>query len=190
MKFDPDKHHRRSIRLKGYDYRKHGAYFVTICTVQRACIFGEIVNDSVFLNTLGEIATEEWLKTGKIRESVEIDHFVVMPNHIHGIIVILDVDSARVNRRLTPTGSARSTNNTREWRGTISGSLNAIVQQYKSAVTKLINRVRETPGAPVWQRNYYEHIIRNEAALNSIRQYIDANPINWALDRENPKNAK
>jgi putative transposase len=117
MKYNPDVHHRRSIRLKGYDYSHAGAYFITVCTHDRKYIFGKIENGKMILNDFGNIVTDEWMK---------------------------------------------------------------------SAVTKRINEIRNTPGAKLWQRNYYEHIIRNENEINRIRQYIINNPIEWASDRNNP----
>jgi len=88
MKYDPDKHHRRSVRLKGYDYSQNGAYFITICTQNRECLFGKIVNRKMLINDAGKIAYDEWIKTGKMRKNIIIDQFIIMPNHIHGIIII------------------------------------------------------------------------------------------------------
>ncbi len=168
---------RRSIRLKGYDYAQPGAYFVTIVTHHRAMLFGRVVDGEMQLNEYGEIVREEWFRSAEIRTEIELfpDEFVVMPNHIHGIIWIVDVGAWR---RRAPT---------REQFGRpVPGSLPTIVRAFKSAVTRRINALRGTPGAPVWQRNYYEHIIRTERALDAIRRYIAANPLRWHLDRYNP----
>ena len=182
MKYDPTKHHRRSTRLKGYDYTQPGAYFVTICTYQREPLFGEIVDGNMILNACGEIARDEWFKTARIRNNVQLneDEFVVMPNHLHGIIWIIEpVVGAR--RRRAPT--------THETFGSpVSGSIPTIMRSFKSAVTKRINQHLDSPGMPVWQRNYYEHIVRDDDELDAIRGYIRDNPLRWALDRNNPIN--
>ena len=180
--YDPDRHHRRSIRLKGYDYTQPGAYFVTLCTHDRAHLFGEVVDGEMRLNEWGEIVRDEWFKTAQVRPYVQLrdDEFVVMPNHIHGIIWI--ADNVGATRRVAPTDRVAPTTP----RGPAPQSIGAIIGQFKSAVTKRMNELRDTPGALVWQRNYYEHIIRNERALNAIRQYIDENPLRWDLDRYNP----
>ncbi len=182
------RYHRRSIRLHGYDYTQPGAYFVTICTEGRACWFGEVRDGKMQLNALGEIVREEWFRTADVRPNVVLyrDEFVVMPNHVHGIIWIVEDDGAAVvgaTRRVAPTTRVAPT---APPHGPVSGSVGAIIGQFKSAVTKRINAQRGTPGAPLWQRNYYEHIIRDEESLNRIRQYILDNPRRWAYDRNNP----
>jgi putative transposase len=207
-------HHRRSIRLKGYDYTRPGAYFVTNCAYQRAEIFGEIVAGIMRLNPSGEIIREEWIKTGRIRPSVVLheDEFVIMPNHIHGIIWIVEnatvggtrgsIESMTVgathrvartiNGRVAPTDDARDVHadNARgaSTKSTtiVSGSLGAILGQFKSISAKRINALRSSPGAGVWQRNYYEHIIRNENEFKNIWNYIDTNPLRWQEDQLNP----
>ncbi len=175
MPYNPAIHHRRSIRLKGYDYTQNGAYFVTIVTYQRQHLFGEIVNGIMKLNEWGEIARREWFKTAELRPYVELydDEFVVMPNHAHGII--WNIGALRRNAR-TGAGAAD------EKPHVDAGSLGAIVRAYKSAVTYAINAARKTRGMVVWQRNYYEHIIRNDADLSRIRKYIAENPLKWADD--------
>ncbi len=172
-------HHRRSIRLPEYDYTQPGAYFVTICTYRRACLFGHIAGGVMRLNAFGEIVREEWFRTAQVRPNVELyePEFVIMPNHIHGIIWITETVGAR--RRRAPT--------VERFGRPVPGSLPTIVRAFKSAVTRRINILRGTPGAPVWQRNYWEHVIRNERALNAIRRYILANPARWHLDRYNAR---
>jgi REP element-mobilizing transposase RayT len=174
MPYNPDVHHRRSIRLKEHDYTQNGAYFVTIVTYQREHLFGRVVNGMMQLNEWGEIARHEWFKTAALRPYVELfdDEFVVMPNHAHGILWINDVVGAE--RRSAPTITATP--------NVIVGSLGAVVRAYKSATTYAINAARQTRGMTVWQRNYYEHIIRNDADLNRIRKYIADNPLKWADD--------
>lgn len=178
-RYDPQRHHRRSIRLKEYDYTQPGAYFVTICAHGRAPLFGDVVDGEMRLNEYGEIVRAEWFKTAQLRSHVVLheDEFVVMPNHIHGIIWI--VDDVGATRRVAPT-------KTNPPAGPAPGSIGAIVGQFKSAVTRRINQRRGTPGVRVWQRNYHEHIIRHERALNAIRRYIAENPLRWHLDRYNP----
>ncbi len=166
---------RRSIRLQGYDYSKAGAYFVTICTLGRKCLFGNIVNGRMHLNAAGRIVAEEYLKTAAIRDNIELDEWVVMPNHFHGILVITDGG-----------GTARRAPTMEQFGRPVSGSIPTIVRSFKSAVTKRINELHQTPGAKLWQRNYWENIVRNDAALNRIRKYIINNPIRWELDKLYP----
>lgn len=173
---------RRSIRLQGYDYSRAGAYFITICTQDRACLFGEVVDGKMRLNECGNIVRHEWFRSAEIRHEIVLfpDEFVVMPNHIHGIVRIVqshDADHRRGDRPVAPTKPPH---------GPEKHSVASLVAGFKSAVTKRINALRGTPGLPVWQRNYYEHIIRDEESLNRIRQYILDNPARWAFDRENP----
>ena len=178
MPFDPKRHHRRSIRLKGYDYTQPGAYFITICTQDRAFLFGEVVDGEMRLNEYGRIAWGCWKEIPLHFPQAELDAFVVMPNHVHGIIVIAGVGATHASP-LPLSSDARP-------RGPQRQSVSSIVGSFKSAVTRRINEYRCTPGAPVWQRNYYEHIIRDEKSLNRIREYIVTNPMRWAVDNENP----
>jgi len=175
MQYDPQKHHRRSIRLKNYDYASSGAYFVTIVTHGRQCLFGAIVDGQMRLNEFGEIVCDEWLKTEIIRPRVQLDVFVIMPNHIHGIIIVNDVDGCcRGTLQRAPT--------IEQFGKPTSDSIPTIIRLFKSATTKRINEYRNTPAVSVWQRNYYEHIIRNETEWQRIRQYIANNPIHWKHD--------
>ena len=170
-----DKHRRHSIRLKDYDYSQAGAYFVTICTHNRKLIFGDVVEGEMRLNEYGCVVETEWIKAADIRKNVELDVFVVMPNHFHGVIIIFGRGDPS-GRPYAPTSP----------HGPPSGSLGAIIGQFKSAASKRINKLRGTPGIPIWQRNYYEHIIRNEDDLAEIREYIMNNPQRWEFDKENP----
>jgi len=180
--FDSNKYHRRSIRLKDYDYTQSGAYFVTICTHQRECLLGEIdANGNMIRSPYGEIIEDEWFKTAIIRPYVELDAFVVMPNHIHGIILITSGEPVGATQRVAPTSIDHHNP-----KGPKSKSLGAIVGSFKSTVSRRINELRETPGALVWQRDYYDVIIRNEAMLNARRHYIETNPARWAFDDNNP----
>ena len=173
-------HRRLSLRLKGYDYARPGAYFVTICTHDRVCLFGEVVEGEVVPDIFGSIVQEEWFRSADIRQEIELrpDEFVVMPNHLHGIVWIIHAGVS-----MTPVGAHGRAPLRRAPR-----SLGAFVAGFKSAATRRINARRGTPGTVVWQRNYYEHIIRDEQALGRIRAYIANNPLQWDLDRENPAN--
>lgn len=175
MKFDSQKHHRRSIRLKEYDYSQPGGYFVTIVTYQRDVLFGEIVNEEMVLNDFGKIADECWRAIPEHFPNVELGAYVVMPNHVHGIIIIAESVGARhvspLQNQSTPRGFKR-------------GSIGAIVASFKSAVTRIIGHEHNATG--IWQRNYYEHIIRNHEDWDRIHRYIDSNPSLWAEDEENP----
>ncbi len=165
---------RRSLRLQNYDYSQSGAYFITICTHNRKLLFGEIESGEMVLNAFGKIAQEEWLRTQILRTNIIIDEFVVMPNHIHGIIII---SRRGTMHRAPPTEQlGKPTHNT----------IPTIIRGYKSSVTKQINQLRDTPRQQIWQRNYYEHIIRNKTDLSRIQKYITNNPMNWHLDKENP----
>jgi putative transposase len=302
MAYNPKKHHRQSIRLKGYDYRRSGYYFITICVVDRSSLFGRIVNRRLELNPLGELVGNIWQGLPRSFPGLEIDEFVVMPNHFHGILrlcdrsdgrdridmvgdpdnpdridmvsdpdnpdridmvsdpdnpdridmvgdpdnpdridmvgdpdnpdridmvgdpdnpdridMVGDPDDVRAkhwddnfscrpiinlpnasplpashhNRSTLPTShhnrsplpaSQRSTPTDRPT-GTVPGSMNAIVQNFKSISTRKINIYRQSPGQQVWQRNYYERIIWENAGLQRVRQYIINNPRSWQKDK-------
>ncbi|GIW92825.1 MAG: hypothetical protein KatS3mg110_0866 [Pirellulaceae bacterium] len=205
MPYDQEKHHRRSIRLPGYDYAQPAAYFVTICTKDRLCLFGEVVAGEMRLNDAGCIAHQCWTDIPDHFPHVQLDAFIIMPNHVHGILVIahhaapnvvgarhaLVMDGVRpVGARhavpLPPPRTASHNPTGEQFGKPVHGSIPTIVRSFKSATTRHINILRGMPSTPVWQRNYYEHIIRNEASLQRIRQYIATNPIRWHLDRENP----
>jgi putative transposase len=267
MKYNPEIHHRRSIRLPGYDYGQAGLYFITICAWQRQCIFGAIEDGEMHLNPVGEIARDEWLKTAKMRPNIDIAEFVVMPNHVHGIIAIgdgMDVIGAvgvigRGTMHRAPTDDTEKfgkptsnmiptivngetdvtdvdmgvvgangggamhrtpTDNTEQFgepisnripaivngdkdvtdtngRGTMhraptidtekfgkptSNTIPTIIRGYKAAVTTQVNILRQSPHCPVWQRNYYENVVRSEAEYLRIADYILNNPRQWQED--------
>jgi len=289
MTYDPNRHHRRSIRLKGYDYSRPGAYFITIVAQDRACLFGKVVDGVMHLSEVGQIVAESWQWLAAQYDYVTLDAWVVMPNHIHGIIVITDQggdDGGRGGSRTAPTANAPTTSNaptapdaltvnaptapdaptvnaptapdaptvnaptapdaptvnaptapdaptvnaptanaptasnaptapdaptasnapTAPDAPTASNAPTAnapttnaptapakrktvgrLVGAFKTVSTKRINDQRGTPGAQVWQRDFYEHIIRDAAALARIRRYIVENPARWASDPENRK---
>jgi len=132
------------------------------------------------LNEYGEIVHQEWLHAAILRPNVELDAFVVMPNHVHGIVVLHDVGRGTLQRAPTLERFGKPTSN----------SIPTIVRLFKSVATRRINTTRQTPSAMVWQRNYYEHVIRNEDDLGKITEYIVDNPLKWELDEENPENVK
>jgi putative transposase len=161
---------RRSLRLRGYDYAKGGAYFVTICTQDRACLFGEAIAGSMRLNQSGQQIVMIWEGLTSRFTGVEIDLFVVMPNHLHGILILPDVGTTRTR-------------------------LSKVVGAFKSMTTVAYIRGVQAKGwskfrGRLWQRNYYEHVVRDEAEMNRIRQYIDDNPAQWEFDDEHPLKAR
>jgi REP element-mobilizing transposase RayT len=167
-------HLRRSIRLQGYDYSQTGAYYVTLCVQNRECLFGFVENDEMKLNPAGLIVQSVWNGLSEYFQGIDIDASVVMPNHLHGIIVIDGSTEPGQTRRSAPTMA-----------------LSEVVQRFKTfTTTKYGKGIVEENWSPfpgkLWQRNYYEHIIRNETALNKIREYIFNNPAKWVEDRENP----
>jgi putative transposase len=240
MKYNSSKHHRQSIRLKGYDYSANGMYFITICAYQRNCLFGEIANGVMRHNEYGQIVTEEWLKSAEIRQEIELGEWVVMPNHIHGIVIIdrpkpvnsvgaqglaplQDASPRPISPQNSPLQPPSSKDvpprpislqnvspqpaspqdvspqpislqdvlphSTSSYQGVASRkpkSLSTFIAGFKMAVTKKINLARNAPSPPVWQRNYYEHIIRSEAAFQTILRYIRENPKTWDSDQLHP----
>ena len=187
MKFDPKIHHRKSIRLQGYDYTSAGAYFITIVTYQRECLFGEIQNGEMTLSAMGQIADENWRAIPEHFPQVVLGAFVLMPNHVHGVIIINErSDAPASERRGTPWRAP--INNNEKFGEPVSGSLATIIRQYKSSVTRRIQK--ELNGANIWQRNYYEHIIRSDEEHNRIHLYIESNIDNWSTDDENPMKPK
>lgn len=174
MKYNPEEHHRRSIRLKEYDYSEPNWYYVTICTYHHKNLFGEIKNSKMVLSSFGKIVNEEWLRTKELRKNIDLDEYVIMPNHFHAILIIERRDTARC----VPT----TVNENRKFGEMQAGSLSAMVRSFKSAVTKGINELQNTSREPTWQKGFYEHIIRNEQDLYHIRKYIEQNPLKWELD--------
>jgi len=254
MKYNPQIHHRRSIRLQDYDYSSEGAYFVTMCTQNRECLFGEIVNGQMILNEHGKIVEQCWNDLPNHYDNIELDAYVIMPNHFHGIIFINDtidtvdnigaIDVGAIPVGAIPVGAIHESPNV----GAIPESPNVgaihvgaihespqqpdnespnvgaihespqqpdnespnvgaipvgaihesprqrrkmllpkIIGRFKMNSAKQINQIRNTSGVPVWQRNYYEQIIRNEKSLEKIRNYIINNPLEWYYDDYNPK---
>ena len=202
MKFTPEKHHRQSIRLQGYDYSQLGFYFVTLCTYQRQCWFGDIRDEKMHLNQIGKLVRYEWLKSSLIRQEIELDEWVIMPNHLHGIVIITenykDTQKQNFHEMKRLKGELQQIKGEQikgERRSPLQGiakqkprSLTSLIGGFKASVTRQINQLCNHQNPPIWQRNYYESIIRDEQHLNYVRQYIHNNPQAWTNDPENPKN--
>ena len=235
VKYNPEIHHRHSIRLKGYDYSQAGAYFVTICTQNRECLFGDVVGGDMVNNIVGRMIETAWLELPNRFPYIDLDEFIVMPNHFHGIIVLSaqrrgescirpnpgdhnpgdhnpgdhnlgdhnpgdhnpgdhnsgDHNSGDHNSGDHNPGDHNPGDHKDRPYGTSPDTLGRIFQAFKSITTHTyINNVKHSNWPPfpdkLWQRNYYEHIIRDEHELIRIREYILQNPAKWDTDRENP----
>lgn len=178
MAYNPKIHHRRSIRLPEYDYTQPGAYYITICTHKRQCWFGDVENGEMQKNYLGEIAHRFWEALPRRFSHIQLDVFVVMPNHLHGILIITD-EGYQALPKDRPIKE--------QFGRPVPGSIPTVVRSFKSAVTKRINLMRRGKNPPIWQDNYYESIVRIETGLDRIREYIINNPCHWEIDKENPK---
>ncbi len=188
--------HRRSIRLNAYDYSLPGRYFVTVCTNRGECLFGDVVNTEMRLNTTGKMVETVWSTLPKRFSFVELGEFAVMPNHFHGILVLNDTDDRRGESRIRPAGGGgglqQGEHKVRPY-GTQPNTVGRIVQAFKSLVTREYMQGVKNQGWPrfadrLWQRNYYEHIIRTDNDFNAVCEYLLLNPVKWAEDEENPLN--
>ena len=197
MKFDPQKHHRHSIRLKGYDYSQPGGYFVTIVTSNRQCLFGAVEDGDMILNDGGTFARKCWIEIPNHFPHARLDEFIIMPNHIHGIIFIGDINVGVQNleplQKIEPQHEIESLQNIEslrkqnKYQKIIPRSIGSIIRGFKIGVTKWFRHNTEVYN--VWQRNYWEHIVRDENELNRIREYIINNPWKWELDDEFTNNS-
>ena len=178
MPYDPLKHGRGSIRLPNYDYSQPGAYFVTLCVADRKCIFGEVADGKMRLNEIGMFVAEQLAGLPEVYLNTVLDEFVIMPNHVHAIVRISNEPSASVGAGWKP---AQTRHQSKPDHG-----LPEIIRGFKTYTARIINRVNGTPGRAVWQRNYYEHVVRTEDDLDAIKKYIFENPLKWAVDVENP----
>jgi putative transposase len=196
MSYDPHHHHRQSIRLPGYDYSQPGIYFLTLCVHERQCLFGEIANGEMHRSAIGEIVVEEWLKSAQMRSELRLDQWVLMPNHLHGIVSIrreVTVEGERAHSRVPLQGERAHSRVPLQESSQAKGppprraqSISSFVAGFKSAARSKINRLRGTPLQPVWQANFFEHVVRDNRSLQAIREYIFTNPSRWDADRENP----
>ena len=197
MPYDPERHHRRSIRLPGYDYTQDGAYFVTLVAANRECLFGDVVDGHVVLSTCGKIVDWFWRDIPRHAAYVRLDAYVVMPNHVHAVLWIANVGATQTYKPVDGGPVFLEESGIRDKGspgfasplpdraiGPASHSVGAIIGNYKSVTTRRINQVRKSAGAVVWQRNYYEHIVRSEEELHRICTYIQNNPAQWASDSE------
>jgi len=179
MPYNRDRHHRHSIRLRGYDYRSPGVYFVTLCTHQRQNLFG-VVRDGVMQpNDFGRVVAALWSRIPEHDPRIRLDAFQVMPNHVHGLIEIVGLDGQACSWTAPGSGDGSGPEHPR---GPAPGSLGAVLGSFKSASTRRINAIRRVQGAPLWQRNYWEHIIRNADEYERIYTYVISNPALWADD--------
>jgi putative transposase len=185
-----DNKNRKSIRIQGYDYSQNGAYFVTICTHNKQCLFGQVESGKMVLNKLGLLVEGVWRDISKHYKSVLIDEFVIMPNHVHGIIWLQDSWEQLGAMNHAPTAVTNDANvgaqfiapNPRKTQPT----LGEVVRAFKARASQASKTIRAVDSKILWQRNYYEHVVRNEPDLQAIREYINNNPKQWHLDRENP----
>lgn len=194
--YNSDKHHRKSIRLKGYDYAQEGFYFITFCCENRIHRFGELIDGELILNELGKIAYKEWLHTIQLRPNIELGEFIIMPNHFHAIIQIkyrsewnmqklkIDLEGSNLaesnasmknlDSEMYDLGERKTSRGKKTEFKSPSQTIGAIVRGYKSAVTRKFNQLGYS--GKLWERNYFERIIRNEKALINISNYIKSNP--------------
>ncbi|MHB1417560.1 MAG: transposase [Chloroflexota bacterium] len=179
MPYDPPKHRRRSLRLPDYDYSQAGAYFLTIRVHGGHCLLGQVVNGEMVANELGDLVRQEWERSADLRDELRLDEYVVMPNHLHGIVFLEPGEG-------DPRASGRSPLQIARGVGLSPHSLASFIAGFKSATTKRINERRCTPGVPLWQRNYYEHVIRSDESLVKTREYVANNPLKWELDELHP----
>jgi len=181
----PDYPERKPNRLFGYDYSMQGWYFVTICAKDWKCIFEKIDNGEMILNEYGNIVKDTWYDLPNHNSNIELDEFITMPNHIHGIIVlnhnINNKDNVGTGSEPVPTNMSINKKH---------HGLSEISRQFKTFSSRRINRKRKSVGKPLWQRSFYDHIIRNEKSLIHIREYIRINPMKWETDKNNPINIK
>ena len=163
---------RNSLRHPDHDYTRPGAYFITICAYKGNALFGQIVDGVMQLNPLGQIAHQAWVDLPKRHPQISVDPFVIMPNHGHAVISIL-----------AETGKAGIP---RQYAKPVAGSISTVVNAYKVSVTKLAIHAGLIPGPPLWQRNFYDHIVRTDQELANIREYIRTNPARWLADQLHP----
>jgi len=173
---------RKALRLEGYDYSQEGAYFVTICTYERVHLFGDIVNGGMQLSDVGKIAYDLWTTIPDHHPHIVLDAYVVMPNHMHGILFIVDQPNKQRSNVGTMRASSAATLPQMHSKGAHSGSLGAVIGSYKSAVVRSVNKQIGLLAPMIWQSRFHDHIIRNDENLNYIREYVYTNPSRWSED--------
>jgi len=183
MPYDPEIHHRRSIRLRGYDYSQPGEYFVTICTEGKEHLLGQVVEGEMHRNEWGDSVARCWKWLTRRYSHVGLDAWIIMPNHLHGIIVITDGTGGSATAPHVQSlakaveGGSRTAPTKRK-------PLGSLVGAFKTVSTEDVNALRGAPNRTLWQRDFYDHIVRDEDELNKIREYIQTNPLRWATDPE------
>jgi putative transposase len=175
MNIDKKSHRRKLVRLRHYEYSQSGAYFITMCVQNRACLFGNIIDGDMQLNDAGRMIQSLWNELPTFYSGSEIDAFVIMPNHFHGIIILNESVGAIHESPLRMTVTERR-----------NMAIPKMIGRFKMTSSKRINQFRETPGATVWQRNYWERVMRNDIELDAFREYIANNPLQWHLDTLRP----
>ena len=186
MTFGSEDHLRRSVRLHGYDYSSAGLYFVTACTEKRESLFGELIQGEVRPSEIGRLVSWCWFDLPNHYPRLKLDEFVLMPNHIHGILALVDPVGAGLKPALGILAPAGLVGAGLKPALALRHALAEIVRAFKTFSSRRANELRGTRGKPLWQRSYYEHIIRSGDELSSIRRYVAENPLRWEWDRENP----
>ena len=169
---------RKPNRLKGYDYSGAGGYFITVCVQDRQTILGKIENNKMVLNNIGNMVDYWWHETFNKFKNASIDEYIIMPNHIHGIINIVGAGSPCPDNDINDVSNNKG-------RGNRAPTLGQIIAYFKYQSTKQINLLNNSPGVKIWQRSFHDHIIRDDKTLNKIREYITSNPVNWENDIDN-----
>ncbi|HBG77428.1 MAG TPA: transposase [Phycisphaerales bacterium] len=175
-----NKYRIESARLNNWDYSSNGYYYITICTYNREWLFGNIADGKMQLSAIGEIVLQGWNDSFAMRKELFCDEFIIMPNHIHGIVIIKKIDNTEMHNCDNMETHSRASLRAK--------SISSFVAGFKSAMTKRINEFRQIPGIPVWQNRFYDHIIRNEESLYQTREYVVNNPMNWESDEINQSN--
>jgi len=192
---DPERHHRRSMRWTGYDYAAAGMYFVTICTDQRLPLFGDDTDDGIALTEFGLLVHREWARSALVRPEIALDVFVVMPNHLHGLVIIAPPDSVGAHGRAPVPQDAAANPGPAVGATRAHGraplqrpprSLGSFIAGFKATTTVQINELRGVPRTPVWQRGNHDRVVRNDEELVRIQDYIATNPLRWPADRDDP----
>ncbi len=178
MELYQNKYRIKSARLKDWDYSNPWWYYVTINAKYHIEYFGKIIAGKMVLNEFGKIAEQEWLKTKTIRNNVDLDYFVIMPNHVHGIVILNDVETRR--------GESLPKNHSSQFSKPIKNSLPVIINQYKGSLKRWANKNGHSPFA--WQSRFYDRIIRSEKELYNIRKYIELNPLKWEFEKNDVGN--
>ena len=184
-----NKYRIESNRLLNWDYSSTARYFITICTYKRQNLFGNIKDVNMHLNQFGKIVKKEWEASSVIRKEIFIIEFVVMPNHLHGIVFLKnenDNQDGNIHSRIDGNAETHGNASLHIKTGIAyrpPQSISSFIAGFKSSVTKQINLIRKTPGQSIWQTRFYDHVIRSEYDFNRIKIYIQNNPVTWKNDK-------